>query len=168
MLLSALKILIFFAIVLAITLGAIQLSESGQGLSMVYGGTEYTLGPVQLFIAVLVVVLLGWLVVKLLGLLLAFVRFLLGDETAINRYFARSRQRKGYEALSEGMLAVASGEGGWRRTRPPRLRNGWTSRMSPICWPRRPPRSPATMPGRARSIAACCRTSAPGLSVCVD
>ncbi|WP_017998272.1 heme biosynthesis HemY N-terminal domain-containing protein [Paracoccus sp. N5] len=111
MLLSALKILIFFAIILAITLGAIQLSESGQGLSMVYGGTEYTLGPVQLLIAVLVVVVLGWLAVKILGMFLAFVRFLLGDETAINRYFARSRQRKGYEALSEGMLAVASGEG---------------------------------------------------------
>uniref|UniRef100_UPI001E554DF9 heme biosynthesis protein HemY n=1 Tax=Paracoccus binzhouensis TaxID=2796149 RepID=UPI001E554DF9 len=111
MLLSALKILIFFAIVLAVTLGALQLSESGQGLSMVYGGTEYTLGPVQLAIAVLVVVLLGWLVVRVVGLLIAFIRFLLGDETAINRYFARSRERKGYDALSEGMLAVASGEG---------------------------------------------------------
>lgn len=111
MLLSALKILIFFAIVLAITLGALQLSESGQGLSMVYGGTEYTLGPVQLAIAALVVVLLGWLVVRALGLLIAFIRFLLGDETAINRFFARSRERKGYDALSDGMLAVASGEG---------------------------------------------------------
>ncbi len=111
MLLSALKILIFFAIVLAITLGAIQVSENGQGLSMVYGGTEYTLGPVQVLVGALVVVLLGWLVVKLLGLLLAFVRFLLGDETAITRHFARSRERKGYDALSEGMLAVASGEG---------------------------------------------------------
>ncbi|WEJ79765.1 tetratricopeptide repeat protein [Paracoccus versutus] len=111
MLLSALKILIFFAIVLVLTLGAMQLSETGQGLSMVYGGTEYTLGPVQLVIAALVVVLLGWITVRLLGLLLAFMRFLLGDETAINRYFARSRERKGYDALSEGMLAVASGEG---------------------------------------------------------
>lgn len=111
MLLSALKILIFFAIVLVLTLGAMQLSETGQGLSMVYGGTEYTLGPVQLVIAALVVVLLGWAVVRLLALLLAFLRFLLGDETAINRYFARSRERKGYDALSEGMLAVASGEG---------------------------------------------------------
>ncbi len=111
MLLSALKILIFFAIVLVLTLGAMQLSETGQGLSMVYGGTEYTLGPVQLVIAALVVVVLGWAVVRLLALLLAFLRFLLGDETAINRYFARSRERKGYDALSEGMLAVASGEG---------------------------------------------------------
>lgn len=111
MLLSALKILMFFAIVLVLTLGAMQLSETGQGLSMVYGGTEYTLGPVQLVIAAVIVVLLGWITVRILGLLVAFLRFLLGDETAINRYFARSRERKGYDALSEGMLAVASGEG---------------------------------------------------------
>lgn len=111
MLLSALKIMIFFAIVLAVTLGAMQLAEYGQGFRLVYGGTEYVLGPVQAVIAVLIAVLLGWLLVKLIGLILAFVRFLLGDETSITRYFARSRERKGYEALSEGMLAVASGEG---------------------------------------------------------
>ncbi|KGJ06376.1 HemY protein [Paracoccus halophilus] len=111
MLLSALKILLFFAIVLAVALGAMQLSESNQGLTMVYDGTEYVLGPVHVLIAVIVVVLLGWLVVRIVGLIVAFVRFLLGDQTAINRYFARSRERKGYEALSEGMLAVASGEG---------------------------------------------------------
>ncbi|SIP88901.1 HemY protein [Paracoccus thiocyanatus] len=111
MLLSALKILIFFAIVLVLALGAMMLSETGNGLSMVYGGTEYTLGPVQLVIAALLALVLGWALVRLLGLLLAFLRFLLGDETAINRYFARSRERKGYDALSEGMLAVASGEG---------------------------------------------------------
>ncbi|MDT1060250.1 heme biosynthesis HemY N-terminal domain-containing protein [Paracoccus sp. CPCC 101403] len=111
MLLSALKILIFFAVVLAVTLGAVQLAETGHGLRMVYGGTEYVLGPVQALIGLILLFLLGWLVVKLVGFALAFVRFLMGDETAINRYFARSRERKGYEALSEGMLAVASGEG---------------------------------------------------------
>ncbi len=111
MLLSALKILIFFAIVLAVTLGAMQLSETGDRLTLVYGGTEYMLGPVQTMIAVAVVILLGWFAVRLLGLVLAFVRFLMGDETAISRYFDRSRERKGYAALSEGMLAVASGEG---------------------------------------------------------
>ena len=36
-------------------------------------------------------------------------RFWEGDETAIDRYFARRRERKGYHALAEGMLAVASG-----------------------------------------------------------
>lgn len=111
MLLSALKILIFFAVVLAVTLGAVQLAEHGHALRMVYGGTEYSLGAVQALIGLVVVLVLGWLVVKLIGFAVAFLRFLLGDETAISRHFARSRERKGYEALSEGMLAVASGEG---------------------------------------------------------
>ncbi|MDS9466243.1 heme biosynthesis HemY N-terminal domain-containing protein [Paracoccus sp. MBLB3053] len=111
MILSALKILIFFAVVLAITLGAVHLSETGHALRVVYGGVEYSLGPVQALIGLVLLLLVGWLVVKVIGILLAFLRFLLGDETAVNRYFARSRERKGYEALSEGMLAVASGEG---------------------------------------------------------
>ena len=111
MLLSALKIMIFFAVVLAVTLGAVQLAEHGHALRMVYNGVEYSLGPVQALIGLAVLFLLGWLIVQLVALVLAFVRFLLGDDTAINRYFARSRERKGYEALSEGMLAVASGEG---------------------------------------------------------
>lgn len=111
MLLSALKILIFFAVVLALTMGAVHLAEYGHALRMVYGGVEYNLGPVQALIGLIAVFFIGWLLIKLVGAALAIVRFLLGDETAINRHFARSRERKGYAALSEGMLAVASGEG---------------------------------------------------------
>ena len=33
------------------------------------------------------------------------MRFLLGDETAISRYFSRSRERRGFDALSDGMVA---------------------------------------------------------------
>ncbi|RJL13947.1 heme biosynthesis protein HemY, partial [Paracoccus siganidrum] len=111
MLLSLLKILFFFAVVLAIALGAIQLSETGQVLRLEYAGTEIVLTPVKALVALLVLMVAAWVVFKLLGLALAFIRFLAGDETAINRYFARSRERKGYDALAEGMLAVASGEG---------------------------------------------------------
>lgn len=111
MLLSLLKILFFFAVVLLISLGAMRLSETGQMLRLEYGGIEYVLSPVKAVVALVVLMVLAWLVFKLLGLFLAFVRFLAGDETAIDRYFARSRERKGYAALGEGMLAVASGEG---------------------------------------------------------
>lgn len=111
MLLSLLKILFFFAVVLAVALGAIRLSETGQMLRLEYGGTEYVLTPVQAVVALLILMVLAWLVFKALGLLLAFIRFIAGDETAIDRYFARSRERKGYAALADGMLAVASGEG---------------------------------------------------------
>ena len=111
MLLSLLKILFFFAVVLALALGATWLSETGDMLRIEYGGTEFVLTPVKAVVALLVLVILAWLTVKLLGLLVAFLRFLAGDETAINRYFARSREKKGYAAFAEGMLAVASGEG---------------------------------------------------------
>ncbi|WP_347140019.1 heme biosynthesis HemY N-terminal domain-containing protein [Paracoccus sp. SSK6] len=111
MLLSLLKILFFFAVVLVISLGAVHLSETGQMLRIEYGGTEYALTPVKAIVALLVLMVLAWLAFKALGLALAFIRFLAGDETAIDRYFARSRERKGYAALGEGMLAVASGEG---------------------------------------------------------
>lgn len=111
MLLSLLKILFFFAVVLALALGAVHLSETAQMLRIQYGGTEIALTPVKAVVAILVLMVLAWIIFKVLGLVLAFLRFLAGDETAVNRYFARSRQRKGYEAFSEGMLAVASGEG---------------------------------------------------------
>lgn len=111
MLLSLLKILFFFAVVLALALGAMQLSEVGETLRVEYGGIEIALTPVKAIIAALVLMVLIWIAFKLLGLAVAFLRFLAGDDTAINRFFARSRERKGYEALGEGMLAVASGEG---------------------------------------------------------
>lgn len=111
MLLSLLKILTFFAIVLTIALGAVYLSENGQALRLVYDGVEYTLRPLLLFVSLVLVVVLGWAVMRLIGLAVAVLRFVTGDETAINRYFHRARERKGYDALAEGMLAVASGEG---------------------------------------------------------
>ena len=111
MLLSLLKILFFFAAVLAIALGAIKLSETAQPLFLEYAGTEIVLTPIKAIVALLVLMVLAWLVFKLLGLALAFLRFLAGDETSISRYFTRSRERKGYDALGEGMLAIASGEG---------------------------------------------------------
>lgn len=111
MLLSLLKILFFFAVVLLLALGAQHLAASGEPLRLVWQGTEYTLGPIQTVVALLVLVLAGWLAIQILRFALAFVRFLGGDRTAIDRYFDRARERKGYEALAEGMLAVASGEG---------------------------------------------------------
>ena len=111
MILSLLKVLFFFAAVLVISLGAMHLSETGQMLRLEYAGTEIVLTPVKAVVALLALMVAAWLVFKVLGLCLAFLRFLAGDQTAINRYFDRSRERKGYAALGEGMLAVASGEG---------------------------------------------------------
>ncbi|MDP1340833.1 heme biosynthesis HemY N-terminal domain-containing protein, partial [Klebsiella variicola] len=62
-------------------------------------------------LALVALVIAVWLVLKLLGLLVALWKFINGDDTALSRYFDRNRERKGFEALSEGMMALASGEG---------------------------------------------------------
>ena len=108
---SFIKIALFFVIVAAATLGASILSESRGGIRIEALGVEYTLGPLQSVVAAIILFLLIWLVIRVVGLLVATLRFIAGDETAISRYFDRNRERKGYQALAEGMMAAASGEG---------------------------------------------------------
>ncbi len=111
MLLSLLKILLFFAVILSIAVGLNTLSATSDGVRLVLNGTEYTLGPIQAVVALAALMVAAWVFFKVLGMIWAFLRFIMGDETAINRYFARSRREKGIEALSQGLLAVAAGEG---------------------------------------------------------
>lgn len=111
MLWSLVKIILFMAVVAALAFGAAYLLESNGGVLITFMGTEYSFGPLQSVIAGLVLVLLVWVLLKLVSLLVATLKFLNGDETAISRYFDRNRERKGFDALSEGMMALASGEG---------------------------------------------------------
>lgn len=111
MLWSLLKVLIFVAIVAALTLGAGRLMEMGGGATLQMAGYEISLSPLQLVIGLIVLLVALWLLLKLLSLLVATLRFINGDETAITRYFSKSRERKGYQALSEGLMALASGDG---------------------------------------------------------
>lgn len=108
---SFIKIALFLIVVVAITLGAMHLADTAQGIQVAIAGMEFTLGPLQALIAGVLLFLGVWLVIRLVGFLVAVLRFVTGDETAISRHFDRNRERKGYEALAEGMLAVASGEG---------------------------------------------------------
>lgn len=108
---SLLKILFFVALVAALTLVAGALLDLHEGLRVQIAGWEFTLTPLAAVIAALALVVVIWLLMKLVGLLVATLRFLNGDETAISRYFDRNRERRGYKAMSEAMLAVAAGEG---------------------------------------------------------
>ena len=110
MLWSLLKVLLFVAAIAALTWGASLLLETGGGIRLAAGGYEMTLGPLQAVIGLLILMLGIWLLMRLIGLIVATLRFFNGDETAISRYFDRDRQRKGYQALSDGFLALASGE----------------------------------------------------------
>lgn len=111
MLWSLIKVLLFVALVGAVSFGANALIDSQQGFQIAFAGWEFTLGPLQASIALLLLVALIWLAMRLVGLIVALLRFVTGDETALSRYFDRNRQQKGYQALNDGLIALAAGEG---------------------------------------------------------
>jgi HemY protein len=107
---SLLKVLLFVATVTALTFGAGLLLDTDGGLRVSAAGYELTFGPLQAAITAMIILGVLWGLLKAAGLLVAVIRFIRGDETAISRYFDRNRERKGYEALAEGITALASGE----------------------------------------------------------
>ena len=111
MLWSLIKILSFVAMVMLISFGAGRLMEAKGGVTIQYSGFELSFGALQAALLVLGLLISLWLFLKLLGLLIALLRFINGDETALSRYFDRNRERRGFEALSDGLMALASGEG---------------------------------------------------------
>ncbi len=108
---SLIKVFLFVALIAVLAYGAGLLIDTDGGVRIAFGSMEYTLTPLAAVVAMLLLMLALWVVLKLLGLIVATVRFLNGDETAISRYFDRNRERKGYQALSDGIMALASGEG---------------------------------------------------------
>lgn len=111
MLWSLIKILVFVAVVMALTYGALYLMDAEGGALVTVAGYEVALSPLQLAIAFVLLVALVWVALKVAGFLVALVHFLNGDETAISRYFSGRRERRGLNAFSEGMTALASGDG---------------------------------------------------------
>jgi HemY protein len=111
MLWSIIKIVLFIALVAAASFGAIYLLELDGGVRIVMAGQEFNLTPIMAVIALVMLVIAVWVLLKLASFLIAVLRFINGDETAVSRYFDRNRQEKGYRALSEGLMALASGEG---------------------------------------------------------
>ena len=111
MLWSLLKILVFVALIGLLALGGGMLMETAGGVQVTVAGTEFTLSALQSVMALGVLLVVLWLLLKLASLLVATLRFLNGDETALSRYFDKGRERKGYQALADGLMALASGEG---------------------------------------------------------
>ncbi|MDQ2090351.1 heme biosynthesis protein HemY [Marimonas arenosa] len=111
MLWSLVKIVLFVVLVAAATLGAGYLLEMEGGVRIAFAGLEFNLSPLMTVIVLIAFVVAVWLFFKLANLAIAVYRFLNGDETAISRYFNRNREKKGFHALSEGMVALAAGEG---------------------------------------------------------
>jgi HemY protein len=108
---SFLKVVLFVGAIAALTFGSSALLDTHGGMRVLVAGYEFTLGPFQALVALLMLLVLVWLLMKAIGFVVALLRFLNGDETAISRYFDRNRERKGYQAAEEAMMAIASGEG---------------------------------------------------------
>ncbi|MCI5098580.1 MAG: heme biosynthesis protein HemY [Rhodobacteraceae bacterium] len=111
MLWSLLKILVFVVLIAALAFGAGLLMETAGGVQITVAGTEFTLSALQSVMALVALLVVLWVALKLASLLVAVLKFLNGDETALSRFFDRGRERKGYQALSDGLMALASGEG---------------------------------------------------------
>lgn len=111
MLWSLLKVVLFVVIVAGLAFGASLLLENDGSVQVSIGTWEFTLDPLQSVIAALVILFLMWVLLKLVSLGVAILRFMSGDETAISRWWGRNQERRGFEALSDGMMALASGEG---------------------------------------------------------
>ncbi|MGY6634309.1 MAG: heme biosynthesis HemY N-terminal domain-containing protein [Alkalilacustris sp.] len=110
MLWTLLKILIFVAAVAGLTLGAERLMDSQEGILVAVGGVEFSLGPLQAVVAALLLLGVVWLILKAAGLVVATLKVLNGDETALTRYFTRNREQRGLQALVEAMTALGAGE----------------------------------------------------------
>lgn len=108
---SILKIILFVGAVAVLTSLAGYLIEAGGEIRVAVGAIEFSLTPLAGVIVLLLMLIAGWVIFRVIGFLVAVLRFLNGDETAISRYFDRSRERRGFEALADGLMALASGEG---------------------------------------------------------
>ena len=82
MLWSFSKIILFIALVAGLAYGAGLLMESEGGVQVSIGSMEFTLGPLESVIAALALLFALWVVLKLVGLAVAILKFMNGDETA--------------------------------------------------------------------------------------
>jgi HemY protein len=105
------RVALFIALVAALSFGVAHLLDTPGGVSFTWNGKQYPPVHPLMFVGLFgAAVLALWLLFKAIGLALAVIRFFAGDETAISRFFSRSRERRGLTALTTGMLALAEGD----------------------------------------------------------
>ena len=109
---SFIKILIFLGIAGALAFGATYLMDDPTGeIRIAFGGVETSLSPLMFAIIVVAAFLALIILLKIVGIIVAVLKFVNGDETAVSRYFDKNREKKGFEALSDSIIALAAGDG---------------------------------------------------------
>ena len=92
MLWSLLKVILFVVIVAALAYGAGILLETDGGVLIAFAGREFTLGPLAAVIALLLLMVLLWVVMKVIGLIVATLRFLNGVQRSSRTLFDHEYQ----------------------------------------------------------------------------
>lgn len=108
---SLIKAVIFIGLAIGLAFGLTYILETPGSVRIAFSGREFNLEPIGFVVAIVALLLAFWILLRLAGFVVALLRFIIGDETAISRFWGRNRERRGYDALAEGMIALASGEG---------------------------------------------------------
>ncbi|MEM7546736.1 MAG: heme biosynthesis HemY N-terminal domain-containing protein [Pseudomonadota bacterium] len=99
------------AIILA-ALAFVWLKDAGGLIDVELNGRKYgPFRPMEFVLLILALGLLIWLAIKAFSFTIALVRFFSGDETALSRFWSRSRERRGFDALAGGLTSLAEGNG---------------------------------------------------------
>jgi len=107
---SIINLIIFIGIVSVFSFAVTQFAKTNDEFQIILSNIEITFSPIAVIIAGAIGLFIIWFMFKICNFLIATYRFLNGDETAISRYFDRNREKKGFQALSDGMIALALGE----------------------------------------------------------
>ena len=107
---SLVKISLFILAVAALSMGFAFVMDLQGKVTFEIFSYAITTNLVNLIILLLVLIPVVWIIYFLTGLIVAVCKFFIGDETALTRYLNRNKDRKGYEALAESMVAMAAGE----------------------------------------------------------
>jgi HemY protein len=99
-----LRLIFWFAVLVAVTFGATWLADSPGEFSMVVRGYRIETQSVGL-----VVLALGLLFVSI-WIAWGLLKWVLGRPSAFGGFFSRRRERKGRQALSTGLVAIGAGD----------------------------------------------------------
>lgn len=108
---SILRYSIFIALVAAVTWGLYLVLETPGEIIVNVADQEIRLTPFAGLVGLLLAFLGLFILLKLAGFLLACARFIGGDDSALTRFFHMNREKKGFDALSRAITALASGDG---------------------------------------------------------
>ena len=106
--------LLYVFVILSVLLGGgfllnFLVEEPGT-LTLDYGDRIYELTLFDAAVALTVLIVVILIAFIALKLLIAVIRFICGDVDALGSFFSKRRERKGLEALSRGMVALAEGD----------------------------------------------------------